>query len=52
MEIRVSPDFSQSMIKKILGDTEIDTYMDGVDIWSKGSSDDHMLIVNKVIESI
>ena len=34
MGIKVSPDFAQSMTKKILGDLNIDAYMDDVVVWS------------------
>ena len=52
MVIKVSPDFAQSMIKKILVDMDIDAYMKNVGIWSKGSFDDHMLVVSKVLERL
>ena len=52
MGIKVSPDFAQSMIKKILGDLDIDAYMDNHGIWTKGSFDDHLLIVDKVLERL
>ena len=40
--IKVSPNFVQSMIKKILSDLNIDAYMDDIGIWSKGSFIDHI----------
>ena len=52
MGIKVSPDFAQSMIKKILSDLDIDAYMNDVEIWSKRSFDNHMLIVDKVLECL
>ena len=52
MGIKVSPDFSQSMIKKILGDLDIEAYMDDLRLWSKGLFDDHMLIVDQVLEPL
>ena len=52
MGIKVSPDFTQSMIKKILDNMDIDAYMDDLGIWSKGSFNDHMLIVDKVLERL
>ena len=52
MGIKVLLDFAQSMIKKILGDIDIDVYMDELGIWSKGSFDDHMFIADKVLEHL
>ena len=52
MVIKVSPDFVQSMIKKVLVDMDIDAYMENVEICSKGSFDDHMLVVNKVLDRL
>ena len=49
MGIKFSPDFAQSMIKKILGGLNIDAYMEDLGIWTKGSFDEHMLIVDKVL---
>ena len=49
MGIKVSPDFAQSIIKKILEGLDINAYMDDLGIWTKGSFDDHMIIVNKVL---
>ena len=48
MGIKVLPDIAQSMIKKILGDLNIEAYMDDLRLWSKGLFDDHMMIVNKI----
>ena len=39
MGIRTSPNFAQSMVKKIFYDLVIDAYMDEVGTWSKGSFD-------------
>ena len=52
MGIKVSPDFAQSMIKKILQGLDIDAYMDDLGIWTKGSFDDHMHIVDTVLERL
>ena len=52
MGIKVSPDFAQSMIKKILGELNIDAYMDDLGIWSKGSFDSHLLLVDQVLERL
>lgn len=48
----MSPYFTQSMIKKILGNLDIDTYMDDIGIWSKGSFDNRVIIVDKVLERL
>ena len=37
------------MIKKILGDLDIEAYMDNLGLWSKGSFDEHMVVVDKVL---
>ena len=52
MGIKVSPDFAQSMIKKILVDLDIDPYLDDLGIWTKGSFGEHLLIVDKVLERL
>jgi hypothetical protein len=52
MGIKVSPDFAQSMIKKILHGLDIDAYMDDLGIWTKGSFDDHFSIVDTVLERL
>ena len=52
MGIKTSPDFAQSMIKKILGDLDIEAYMDDLGLWSKGTFDKHMIIVNQVLERL
>ena len=53
MEIKVSPNFAQSMInKKIFSELDINTYMDDIGIWSKDSFDNHMGIVDKVLEHL
>ena len=49
MGIKTSPDFAQSMIKKILRDLDIEAYMDDLGVWTKGSFDEHMVVVNKVL---
>ena len=49
MGIKVSPDFAQSIIKKILEGLDIDAYMDDLGIWTKGRFDDHIIIVDKVL---
>ena len=46
MGIKTSPDLAQSMIKKILGDLNIETYMDDLGLWSKGTFDEYMIIIN------
>ena len=38
--------------KKILGDLEINAYMDDVGIWTKGSFDNHMVVVKQVLERL
>ena len=52
MRIKVSPDFAQSMIKKMLHDLCIDIYMNDVGILSKYSFDNNMIIVDKVLEHL
>ena len=49
MGIKTSPDFAQSMIKKIRGDLDIEAYMDDLGVWTKGSFDEYMVVVNKVL---
>ena len=52
MGIKVLPDFAQSMISKILSDLDIDAYIDDLGIWTKGSFDAHLIIVDKVLERL
>ena len=52
MGIKVSLDFAQLMIKKILDSLDIDAYIDDLDILTKGSFDDHMLIVDNVLQHL
>ena len=40
------------MIKKTLGDMDIDAYMDDLGIWTKGPFDDHLIIADKVLERL
>ena len=41
-----------SMIKKILDGLDIDAYIDDLGIWTKGLFDDHILIVDKVLQRL
>ena len=52
MEVEELPEFAQFMIKKILGNLDIDAYMDDVGIWCKGLFDEHMIIIDKVLERL
>ena len=52
MGIKVLLDFAQSMIKKILGDLDIEAYMDDLGLWSKVLLDDHIMIVDNVLERV
>ena len=40
------------MTKKIIGDLDIDPYLDDLGIWTKGSFNEHLLIVDKVLERL
>ena len=52
MGVKVCPDIAQSMIKKILDGLDIEAYIDDLGIWTKGSYDDHLLMVDKVLERL
>ena len=49
MGIKTLPDFAQAMIKKILGDLNIEAYLDDLGIWTKGSFDEHLVAVEQVL---
>ena len=52
MGVKISPDVGQSLIKKILDGLDIEAYMDDLGIWTDGTFDEHLAIVDKVLERL
>ena len=49
MGVKISPDVAQSYMAEMLHGIDCEYYMDDVGIWSDGSFEDHLQIVDKVV---
>jgi len=49
---KISPDVGQILIKKILDGLDIEAYMDDIGIWTDGTFDEHLTIVDNVLERL
>ena len=49
MGVKVSPDWAQSCIKEILQDLDVEGYIDDCDIWTNGSFEEHLELVDEVL---
>ena len=52
MGIKVSPDYTQALIEKILKGLNVDCYIDDMGIWTNGTIDFHFDKVRAVLERI
>ena len=52
MRVKVSPDYAQALIKKILKGLNVDCYINDMGIWTNGTNDFHFEIVQTVLERI
>ena len=52
MGVRLSPDIAHSLIKKILTDLELEIYIDDIGIWTKGSFQEHLAIIDRVLDRL
>ena len=49
MGVKISPDVAHSYMEEMLRGIDCEYYMDDVGIWSYGSFEDHLQIVDKVL---
>ena len=52
MGLCTSPDEAQSMMTHILRDLDVDVYIDDVGIFTDGSYDEHLIVVDKVLDRL
>jgi len=52
MGVKFSPDVAQSLIKKILTDLDVEVYIDDIGIWTKGSFQEHLAIIDEVLNRL
>ena len=52
MGIKVSPDYAQSVIMKILDGLDVAAYIDDCGLWTDGSFEDHLKLVNEVLKRL
>jgi len=50
--VKISPDVGQSLIKKILDGLDIEAFICDLGIWTDGTFDEHLAIVDKVLERL
>jgi len=48
--VKISPYVVQSLIKKILANLDVEVYIDDIGIWTKGSFQEHLAIIDKVLD--
>ena len=49
MGVNVSPDYAQSCIKEILKDLDVEAYIDDCGMWSDGSFEEHLELVDEIL---
>lgn len=52
MRVKVCSNIAQSMIIKLLDGLDIEAYINDLDIWAKGSYDEHLGIIDKVLKQL
>ena len=52
MEIKISPDETQAIMDEILQGLDVTCYIDNIGIWTTGTFDEHLELVDKVLQRI
>ena len=52
MGIKVSPDYAQAIIEKVLDGLDVDCYIDDMGLWTDGTFEEHLSMVSKILERL
>jgi hypothetical protein len=52
MGLKVSPDIAQSIIEEVLRDLDCLAYIDDIGIWTDGTYEDHLKLVDRVLQRL
>ena len=52
MGLKSSPDYAQAFITKILNGLDVEVYIDDMGLWTSGSFEEHMLLVDSILQRL